>query len=86
MSNDAIIAELNHWSNEDAHINYRTFSCQYYDMCNGSVGNALCEGKNCSMSYVGRDYGVVGSYRLVVVGMDHGEAVAEDFETRRLGI
>src|SRR5712691_9110336 len=87
MSHDALMAELNRWAREDAHIDpKKTFRCRFYKECNASVANNLCEGKYCSMSYVGRHFGADGAFRLAVVGMDHGEEFAADFEDRRSGI
>lgn len=86
MSNQALIADLDHWARKDAHIDPKTFNCRFYEECNASVGGKLDHGNNCMMSFVGREFGVNGTFRLVVVGMDHGDPEGGSFEDRRAGI
>jgi hypothetical protein len=89
MNNDALMADLNRWAREDARIDPNVFDCRYYDNCNASVNDTLWRGKGCQMSYVGRHYGsnVAGEpFRLVVVGIDHGEPEGATFSESRAGI
>src|SRR5216117_222869 len=86
MNNDALMADLSRWAREDARIDPNAFGCRFYDQCNASIGGALCRGKFCMMSYVGRHYGDDGTFRLAVVGMDHGDPKGGNFDQRREGI
>jgi hypothetical protein len=89
MDNDALLAKLNRWAREDARIDPHAFGCSYYDCCNASVGGTLWRGEGCQMSYVGRRYGLDASseqFRLMLVGIDHGEKGSADFEDWRRSI
>jgi hypothetical protein len=88
MTNDALIADLKNWSRK-ARIDPNAFDCPYYHKCNASIGNKLQSGKGCLMSYVGREFGVDsgdGAFRLVVVGIDHGEPSGGNFDESREGL
>lgn len=86
MGNEVLMASLVSWARDDARIYPPVFDCRYYGECNASAGGALPAGDTCMMSYVGRRYGssVPGEeFRLVLVGIDHGEKVGGTFEDRR---
>ncbi len=83
VNNVAVMASLNRWAREDARICPDVSACRYYDACNAT---GILAGKHCMMSYVGIKYGGAGSFRLAVVGMDHGDPKMGDFEDRRSGI
>jgi hypothetical protein len=61
------------------------FCCPFYEgdqpVNRGTLGN----GTFATMSFVGRAY-ASANFRLVIVGMDHGEAFGDDFTQRREGI
>lgn len=85
MDNEMLMASLMSWA-RDEEIYPPVFNCRYYGECKASVGGALPPGDTCMMSYVGRRYGssVPGEeFRLVLVGIDHGEKVWGTFEDRR---
>lgn len=89
MNNDALMAELNRWAREDARIDPHAFDCRHYDSCNSSVGGTLWRGKGCQMTYIGRHYGSGAAgevFRLMLVGIDHGEKGGADFDECRRGI
>jgi hypothetical protein len=89
MNNDALLADLNRWARDDARIDPPTFDCRHYDSCNASANDELDRGAGCLMSYVGRQYGrnATGetgeAFRLVIVGIDHGEPEGGTFEKCR---
>lgn len=86
MDNEALMAILVSWARDEARVYPTAFDCRYYDECNASVGNQLQGGAGCLMSYVGRQYGssAIGEgFRLVIVGIDHGEPGGGTFEDRR---
>lgn len=88
-SNDALMADLNRWAREQARIDPPAFQCRYYKNCNASIGGTLPGGAGCMMSYVGSKYGsdAVGEeFRLVIVGIDHGDSIGGNFDKRRTGI
>lgn len=85
MDNDLLISELLTWAKKEQ-IHPPEFHCKFYGSCNTSVKNALWQGNGCKMSYVGRQYGLLGKndeFRLVLVGIDHGERDGATFEKRR---
>ncbi len=89
MNIDALMAELNRWARENARIDPNAFDCGHYDSCNASAGGALWRGEGCQMSYVGRHYGSDAAgeaFRLMLVGIDHGEKGGADFDGQRRGI
>jgi hypothetical protein len=72
----------------DAKIDPHAFCCPLYEGdegCNRSIGGTLGNGKFATMSFIGRAY-ASAEFRLVMVGMDHGEAFGDDFTERREGI
>lgn len=86
VNNDPLMAELSQWARQEARIDPEDFKCRYYDECDGSAHGALWRGGGCQMSYVGRNYGVDivgGPFRLVVVGIDHGEKGGATFDECR---
>lgn len=83
MNNDPLMDSLDMWARKDARICPDVSTCRFYGTCNAA---GILNGKHCTMSYVGREFGSPTSFRLAVVGMDHGDQNAEDFEKRRLGI
>jgi hypothetical protein len=78
------------WARENALIDPHDFDCRYYDRRNGSVvGGHLWRGKGCQMSYIGRHYGsciAEENFRLMLVGIDHGEKGGADFDEMRGGV
>ena len=81
MDSHDLMTELKVWARQEK-IDPHEFDCRFYSNCNASVGNSLDLGKTCMMSYVGRQYEQDG-FRLVIVGMDHGDPEGADFEVRR---
>lgn len=89
MGNKELLDQLTEWARDIARIDPTRFDCRFYGECDSSIGNALWRGDGCSMSYVGRNYGsnvIDGGFRLVVVGIDHGEKGGDTYEGRRTGI
>ena len=87
--NDTLMQTLTSWAKDEAYISPDTFACRYYDECNRSVGGRLGTGTGSQMSYVGRHYAsdeVAIDFRLVVVGMDHGEKSCGGYEVARTGL
>ncbi len=89
MNNDHLLSALTSWA-EEARIYPPAFECPHYRECNSSVGGSLEGGDGCLMSYVGRTYGAASgggtSFRLVIVGIDHGDQGGGTFEYRTQGI
>ena len=86
MDNESLLAGLVGWATEDALIEPSVFDCNYYTSCDKSIGGTLCRGEGCKMSYVGRQYGstaIDGGFRLVIVGIDHGEKKGANFDKHR---
>lgn len=81
MDSHELMTALEEWAQE-AKVDPHGFACRFYSECNKSVSESLDGGSTCMMSYVGRQYEQDG-FRLVIVGMDHGEAEGADFEQRR---
>lgn len=89
MDNERLLDQLTDWARNTARIDPTRFDCRFYGECDSSIGNALWKGNGCLMSYVGRNYGsnaIDGGFRLVVVGIDHGERGGGTYEGRRAGI
>jgi uracil-DNA glycosylase len=87
MKDDALMSKLARWAREDAKIDPHAFCCPFYkgsEGCNESIGGKL-NGKLATMSFIGRRY-ASADFRLVMVGMDHGEDFGDDFSQRREGI
>ncbi|WP_424140426.1 uracil-DNA glycosylase family protein [Roseomonas chloroacetimidivorans] len=77
------------WARDEARIAPDAFACQHYEDCNRSVGGTLGPGTGCQMSYVGQHYAPEedpADFRLVVVGMDHGEKSCAGYEATRDGL
>jgi hypothetical protein len=88
MSN-ALMQTLTSWARNEARISPDVFACRFYEGCNRSVGGRLGPGTGCQMSYVGRRYAPEedpAAFRLVVVGMDHGEKSCGDYEVTQYGL
>jgi hypothetical protein len=94
MTNDLLMTTLKGWAHESACIDPAAFKCCYYAECIraepglylASISGTLHAGGGCLMSYVGREFGstsTAGDFRLVLVGMDHGERTGGDFDDRR---
>lgn len=91
MNDDALMADLKSWARKDAQIEPDVFDCPCYKNCDASAGggDTLGSGKTCMMSYIGEQFAsnVPGEkFRLVLVGIDHGEPEGATFEQRRKGI
>jgi hypothetical protein len=83
MNNEDVMNALQRWARDEAQIDPhpQVFRCRYYDECNHSVGEKLWRERGCQMSYVSRRYGSSpDAFRLVLVGMDHGDPGGDDFE------
>ena len=89
MDNESLMDSLVSWAADDARIYPPVFDCPYYRDCDASIQNALSGGDGCMMSYIGRLYGSEATdrrFRLVLVGIDHGDAIGGTFAERREGI
>jgi hypothetical protein len=87
VSNDRLMANLDDWARENARIDPAVFDCHFYKKCNASMDDKLDpHGKNCMMSYVGREFGCDEPFRLVIVGMDNGSLGGGNFEYRRASL
>lgn len=92
MVDTNIVDNLTEWA-KDRHILPETFECPKYSECQDSRKSRkfqlLDRGNTCMMSYVGSEYGgtVSGkSFRLAIVGLDHGDTDGGDFDARQSGI
>lgn len=89
MGNDRLMADLDRWARADARIDPRRFGCRHYDECDASTDHSLARGQGCRMSYVGSHYGcdIAGiTFRLVLVGIDHGDFDSSTYESCRTGL
>jgi uracil-DNA glycosylase len=88
MKDDALMHKLKKWARGQAKIDPRAFRCPFHerdDGCNKSIGGKLNNGEFATMSFIGRAY-ALADFRLVMVGIDHGEKLRNDFTQRREGI
>jgi hypothetical protein len=87
--NHALLPSLEAWARDEARISPDAFACRFFEGCNRSVGGNLGPGTGCQMSYVGRGYApeeAPSDFRLVIVGMDHGERSCGDYEATRASL
>lgn len=87
--NVALLSSLEAWARDEARISPDTFACRFFEGCNHSVSGNLGPGTGCQMSYVGRGYAqeeASGDFRLVIVGMDHGDKSCGDYKATREGL
>ena len=90
--NTELISRLDDWArSRERRIWPHDFHCPHYECCKRSLGDSatLDGGKTCSMSYVGKDYGLPVSgkpFKLAFVGIDRGyKGGGEDFAEMQSG-
>lgn len=89
MSNADLMTSLAAWARNHARIDPDHFGCRFFMSCDAAAGGRLGPKQNVLMSYVGARYGddIGGApFKIVMVGIDHGEATSENYDRCRDGI
>jgi hypothetical protein len=85
MSQTDLIQTLSTWAKTKSFIDQSCFNCPFHSSCNESTKGNLGRGNNTQLSYICPNYGAK-SIRLAIVGIDHGDQEACDYQARTSGI